>query len=211
MHYKYLFIFFVTFLLFSCDGHKKNPVKIVAFGDSLVAGYRIKRNDSFPAQLQNALRSKGYINVKVLNRGINGQTTTGGKKHLKKILRLKPDIVILELGANDIAHKINPEKTFDNLDYIASRLKDKKIKVLFIGMVVPGNTVFSKKYNIVFETIARDHKLPFYPFFLKDIFGKPKFFIGDNIHPNKKGIKIMVKNVLPYVVDLVEEVTRSAD
>ena len=186
------------------------PVRLLAFGDSLVAGYGLGPASAFPAQLERALRDKGY-DVEVINAGRSGDTTSGGRGRLEWSLADKPDAVLLELGANDALRGLDPGKAYDNLDAILTRLKAKNLPVLLAGMLASRNLGrdYRREFDSVFPRLAEKHDVPLYPFFLEGVALNPELNQSDGIHPNARGVAVIVERILPYVIDLVE--TAEAD
>lgn len=176
------------------------PISIVAFGDSLTAGYRLDRNEAFPARLQQALKNRGY-DVTVLNAGISGDTSGGGLARVSRDVPKSTDLVILELGANDILRGVPPVTTERNLDAILDRLKRNGSDVVLAGMIAPpglGNA-FSRSFNPIFERLAAKHGAALYPFFLKGVAMRSGYNLGDGIHPNAAGVDRIVDGILPVV------------
>jgi len=179
-------------------------IKIVAFGDSLTAGYGVTRAAAFPNQLENKLKKLGF-NVRVINAGISGDTATGGLARLNWAVPKDTDAVILELGANDALRGIDPAKTRQSLDKIMARLHARKIKVLIAGMIAPqgmGNK-FGNAFNSIYRDLATKYGAVYYPFFLDGVALNSKLNQSDGIHPNAKGVKIIVQNIHPSVVKLI--------
>ncbi len=200
-------IFTVLLVIFciSSDVNAKNPVKIVAIGDSLTAGYGLPQGEDFPSQLEAALREEG-IDVIVENAGVSGDTSTGGLQRLDWALGNGADFVILELGANDALRGIDPEKTRENLDQILQILAEKNLPVLLAGMKAPPNMgqEYTREFDQIFPDLAKKHDTDFYPFFLEDVAAVPELNQSDYIHPNAAGVKIIVDNMLPYVISFIE-------
>ncbi|MGE0734360.1 MAG: arylesterase [Alphaproteobacteria bacterium] len=180
------------------------PVKIVAIGDSLTAGYGLKLNEAFPAKLQAALRAKG-IKAEVVNSGVSGDTSAGGRQRLAWALADKPDFVILELGANDGLRGLEPRQTRENLEAIIVALKEKQVGILLAGMMAPPNLgkQYGDEFNAVFPALAQKHDLPLYPFFLEGVAAHPAFNQADGIHPTAQGVDMIVERILPYVEKLI--------
>ena len=181
-------------------------IKIVAFGDSLTAGYGVARAAAFPNQLEKKLKKLG-LNVRVTNAGISGDTATGGLARLNWAVPKGTDAVILELGANDALRGVDPAKTRLSLDKIMSRLKARNIKVLIAGMIAPagmGNK-FGNAFNSIYQDLATKYDALYYPFFLHGVALNSKLNQPDGIHPNAKGVKIIVENIHPSVVKLIEQ------
>lgn len=184
-----------------------DPMRIVALGDSLTAGYRLKAEDAFPARLQRALRARGY-DVVVTNAGVSGDTSASGLARLDWAVPKNTDAVILELGANDALRGIPPVKTYESLTRIVHKLKDRGIHVLIAGMKAPPNMggEFAGEYNQIFPYLAETHGMLLYPFFLDGVAGRPRLNQKDGIHPTAEGIGIVVKRILPSVEKLIERV-----
>jgi acyl-CoA thioesterase-1 len=179
-------------------------MRLLVLGDSLTAGYGLSAKDAFPAQLERALKAKGY-DIKVINSGISGDTTKGGLQRLPWVLSSKPQFVIVELGSNDSLRGLDPRHTRANLDGIITRLKAKGIKVLLAGMLAPRNLGpdYAKEFNGAFRDLAKKHDVVFMPFFLKDVALRPHLNQRDGIHPTPEGVAIIVRNIMPYVVKLL--------
>ena len=178
--------------------------RLLVLGDSLTAGYGLSAKDAFPAQLERALKARGY-DIKVINSGISGDTTKGGLQRLPWVLSAKPQFVIVELGSNDSLRGLDPGQTRANLDGIITRLKAKGIKVLLAGMLAPRNLGpdYGKEFNGAFRDLAKKHEVVFMPFFLKDVALRPHLNQRDGIHPTPEGVAIIVRNIMPYVVKLL--------
>jgi len=187
----------------------QDPYRLTALGDSLTAGYGLPGPDSFPNQLQKLLKNKGY-NVTVQNAGVSGDTTAGGLARLDWSLGEDVDGVIIELGANDALRGIAPSSTRTSLENIIIRLKQRKIDVLLTGMLAPPNLGpdFGKSYNAIFPDLASKYTLVFYPFFLKDVAAIPSLNQSDGIHPTAAGVKIIARNILPKVEELLRDSDR---
>lgn len=179
----------------------EGPV-ILAFGDSLTAGYGLPQKDSFPAQLSRALASAGHP-AKVINAGVSGDTSAGGANRIDWALADKPDLVILELGANDGLRGFEPSQTRKNLDIIMEKSLDSGAKVLFTGMLAPRNlgNDYAAEFDAVFPDIAEKYpNAVYYPFFLDGVAADPKLNQDDGIHPNAEGVAVIVERILPFVL-----------
>lgn len=178
--------------------------KILVLGDSLGAGYGLPAEKGFIAQLENALRKRGH-DIKVMNGSISGDTTAGGRARLAWALSSKPDYVIVELGGNDGLRGLDPAQTRANLDAILKRLKEKSIPTLLAGMMAPRNLgpEYEKAFNTAYPQLAKKYGAVLYPFFLDGVALDPKLNQRDLIHPNAKGVSIIVKRILPYVEKLI--------
>lgn len=185
---------------------RADPLKIVAFGDSLTAGYGLPAAEAFPVQLQKALSEKGHA-VEVVNAGVSGDTTTGGLARLDWSVPEDADAVILELGGNDALRGLPPEATRENLDEMVARLKERGIAVLVAGIRAPRNLgeEYAQAFDAVFADVARKHGALLYPYFLEGIPLSPETVQGDGLHPTGKGVAIIVENILPSVEELMEQ------
>ena len=179
---------------------------ILAFGDSLTAGFGLKRQDSFPSRLEMALRGAGH-KVRVINGGVSGDTTAGGLARLDWLMHDNPDLVIVELGANDALRGLDPSGTRRNLDAIIRRIKQRGAKVLLAGMRAPPNmgSDYVEKFNAIFPDLARRNNVPLYGFFLDGVILKPDLLQPDGIHPNAAGVAEIVKRILPTVTQALKE------
>lgn len=179
---------------------------ILAFGDSLIAGYGISSEYSFPAQLEKRLRAAGH-EVKVINAGVSGDTTSGGLTRLEWTLEQKPDFVILELGANDMLRGIDPRITRENLQKMLDILKARNIPVLLTGMRSLPNmgSLFGDSYQKMYKELSKKYGTAYYPFFLEGVALEPGYVLEDGLHPNARGIAVVVDNILPTVEKLLKE------
>lgn len=191
------------------SGVSADQIKLLAFGDSLTAGYGLPKADGFAEQLQAALRAEGR-EVVVINAGVSGDTSAGGRSRLDWALADTPDGVILELGANDGLRGIDPSVTRENLDAILARLSDLGIPVLFTGMHAPPNlgAEYGAEYGAVFADLSIKHDVVFYPFFLEGVAGKASLNQIDGIHPNLDGVAVLVTHILPSVHELLARIGR---
>lgn len=176
------------------------PIQIVALGDSLTAGLGLPADQSFPARLQKALEFKG-IKVDILNAGVSGDTTSGGRDRLDWSVPEGTDAVILELGANDAMRGTDPKVTRAALSDILTRLKSRKIAVLLCGMLAPPNygADYAARFNAIYPELAKEFGVPLYPFFLDGVAAEARLNQKDGIHPTAEGIDLIVKNILPAV------------
>jgi len=183
------------------------PVRIVVLGDSLTAGYGLPQQAAFPAQLETALQEHGH-QVKVFNAGVSGDTSFGGLSRLDWALADKPDLVIVELGANDALRGLQPIQTRQNLDTILKRLKQQNIHALLTGMKAPRNLgeAYYNSFDRIYPEPAQQHQVPFYPFFLEGVAGNPALNQADGIHPTMAGVKVIVERMLPLVREVVEKI-----
>ena len=187
------------------------PIRIVALGASITAGYGLDAADSLPVQLEAALRAHG-IDATVINSGVSGDTSAGGLARLDWALADNPDLVILDLGGNDALRAIDPKTTEANLDAIVSRLKAEKRGVLIAGMLAPPNlgADYQAAFNAVFPTVAARYDATLYPFLLDGVVTDPALNQEDGIHPNAAGVKVVVQRMLPYVLQAIQRLDRKA-
>ena len=179
---------------------ESKPVKMVVLGDSLSAGLGLSAPAAFPARLQKALQSKG-IEVDMINAGVSGDTSSGGRDRLDWSVPEGTDAVILELGANDALRGVDPKVTRSALTDILTRLKARKIAVLLCGMLAPPNygADYSARFNTIYPDIAKQFGVPLYPFFLEGVAAEARLNQADGLHPTAEGIDVIVKNILPTV------------
>jgi acyl-CoA thioesterase-1 len=180
------------------------PVTVLAFGDSLTAGYGLRSGEGFAPQLQDMLRRNG-IAARVINAGVSGNTAGQGRARLKWTLdgqKPKPDLAIVALGANDMLRGLPPARTREDLDAILAEFKRRDIPVLVAGMLAPPNlgSRYVADYNAIFPELARKYGAPLYPFFLAGVAGNPALNLPDRVHPNFQGIKRVVSGIGPAVL-----------
>ncbi len=204
-------VFLLALLWFAPAVDAAPPLRLLVLGDSLTAGYGLTAEDGFTAQLQAALKDAGR-DVVVLNAGVSGDTTAGGRARIGWALGDKPDAVIVELGANDGLRGLDPKATFDNLDAIIADIRRAGLPVLLTGMLAPPNLGrdYADDFNAVFPRLAEQHDVLFYPFFLAGVAAKPDLNQDDGIHPNPKGVRAVVDRILPYVLDLLAQAKTKA-
>lgn len=177
---------------------------ILDFGDSLTAGFGLPAAQAFPARLEAWLHERG-IAARVVNAGVSGDTTAGGLARLDWALADKPDLVILALGANDALRGIEPAAVRDNLDKMIAKLEASGAKVLLLGMLAPPNwgEEYKRAFDRIFPELAQRHHLPLYPFFLEGVAMKPEFNQPDGLHPNARGVQMLVDKIAPVVAGLL--------
>jgi acyl-CoA thioesterase-1 len=180
---------------------------LLAFGDSLIAGYGLPKKDGFSDQLEATLNHAG-IRLKVINAGVSGDTSAGGLSRIDWALGANPDAILLELGANDSLRGIDPAITKMNLQKILTKLQKIGVPILFAGMIAPPN--MGKEYGLEFERVylelAEANEVIFYRFFLEGVAGVPELNQEDGIHPNKEGVLKIVKKIAPFVIELLKRV-----
>jgi acyl-CoA thioesterase-1 len=176
---------------------------IIAFGDSLYAGYQLGPKEGLAPQLQAQLLADG-ISARVQNAGVSGDTTAAGRQRLSFVLdhaKVKPALVLLGLGGNDMLRGIGPDQTRANLDAMLAELRKRDIPVLLTGMVAAPNlgADYAKAFDPIYPELAAKYDASLYPFILDDVVGKPELMLGDHIHPNAKGVKMIVGGLAPLV------------
>ncbi len=181
---------------------------VVAFGDSLYAGYGVDQKEGFAPELQAALQAAGK-DVRVHNAGVSGDTTAAGLRRMDFVvdsLARKPDLVILGLGGNDLLRGLKPSDTRANLEAMIKKLQDREIPVMLTGMLAPPNlgAAFSDEFNIIYPALAKKYDVALYPFFMDGVFGQPDLFLPDGLHPNEEGIDIIVEKITPQVAQTLE-------
>jgi acyl-CoA thioesterase-1 len=191
-------------LLCAPSASAAEPLRIVAFGDSLMAGYGLARADAFPAKLEAALKAKGH-DVRIANAGVSGDTASAGLARLDWSVPSGTDAVILELGANDALRGVDPAVTRKSLDAIIRRLKERRIEILLAGMQAPPNlgAKYAGDFDRIFPDLAKAHDLPLYPFFLDGVATEAKLNQRDGVHPTAEGIDRIVVRILPAVEQLI--------
>ncbi|WP_173933585.1 arylesterase [Chelativorans sp. Marseille-P2723] len=194
----------VALLLLSAAPGSAEPLRIVGFGNSLMAGYQLAPGEGFTERLEQALRDRGY-NVSVANAGVSGDTTSGGLARLDWSVPDDTDLVILELGGNDMLRGLPPQTVEKNLEEMIQRLKERDVQILLIGMYAAPNlgTDYQEAFNAIYPRLAQKHDLPLVPFFLDGVVEDASMQLEDRIHPNAKGVEKMVENVLPALEPLV--------
>ncbi|CAN7239715.1 arylesterase [Mesorhizobium sp. LjRoot246] len=179
---------------------RAEPFKIVGFGDSLMAGYGLGPDQGFTDRLQAALGDKGH-DVTVANAGVSGDTTSGGLARLDWSVPDGTQLVILELGANDMLRGVSPDITKKNLDEMLGRLKERKIAVLLAGMRAAPNLGpdYQNAFDAIFPDLAKKYDVALYSFFLDGVAGQPGMQLEDGLHPSPQGVDLMVERILPTV------------
>jgi acyl-CoA thioesterase I len=176
---------------------------VLAFGDSLYAGYGLSRGQSLPDALEARLRSAG-IDARIVNAGVSGDTTAGGRRRLAYTLdRLEraPDLVMLGLGGNDVLRQVDPKETRANLEAMLAELDRRKIPVVLTGMLAPPNLGpdYAARFNTIYPALAREHAAPLDPFLLAGVLGNRSLMLPDGVHPNAAGVQRIADRVAPLV------------
>ena len=176
----------------------------MVLGDSLTAGFGLPREDAFPARLEAALRAEGHA-WQVIDAGVSGDTSAGGLARLDWVLAGEPEVVIVELGANDGLRGLPTDQMEVNLDVILTRTGESGAAILLAGMRAPANfgADYEAAFHAVYERLAAKHGVPFYPFFLEGVAMEPDLNQSDGIHPNADGVAEIVRRTLPHVVAVI--------
>ncbi len=192
-------------LLMQATPAAAQPLKLLTFGDSLIHGYGLPAGETFPSQLQAALRAEGR-DITVINGGNSGDTTAAGRARLDWALSDDPDLVLVTLGGNDMLRGLEPAETYRNLDAILTRLKSEGLPVLLTGMVASRNlgAEYAAEFDAVFPRLAEEHDVAFYPFFLDGVAMRPDLNQPDGLHPNGAGVAVIVEAILPALRPLIE-------
>jgi acyl-CoA thioesterase-1 len=201
-----LSVILAVFLLMAAPA-RAEPVTLLALGDSLTAGFGLAPGEGFPAQLEAALIARGH-DVRVLDAGVSGDTSSGGLARLDWSLDPATDAVIVELGANDALRGIDPSITEASLDGIMANLSQRGLPVLLAGMIAPPNMgeAYGAAFNPIYGRLAETYDAVYYPFFLDGVAGERDLNLDDGIHPTAEGIALIVERIMPYVEDLLSRV-----
>lgn len=187
-------------------GEAQAAPRILALGDSLTAGFGLSPQESFPVRLQAKLNAAG-VDAQVVNGGVSGDTSAGGLARLDWALADHPDMVLVELGANDALRGVDPRLTYANLDKILTRLKAAGAKIMLLGMRAPPNwgRDYQMQFDAIFPDLATKHHVPLYPFFLDGVALDPTLNQGDGLHPTARGADIIAERVAPLVARLLAD------
>ncbi|MBV1701158.1 MAG: arylesterase [Hyphomicrobiales bacterium] len=181
------------------------PIQIVCFGDSLTAGYQLPQADAFPAVLEKKLRQDGF-DVTIVNAGVSGDTATDGAARLDWSVPDGTDIVLLELGANDMLRAIDPAVTDKALTAILTRLQTRKIATYLAGMLATPDygADYKTKFDAIYPALAKKFHAPLYPFFMQGVMGMPKLQLADGLHPNSAGVQVIVDQFAPPLEQMLK-------
>ncbi len=186
---------------------QKESITIAAFGDSLTAGYGVDLSESYPYILESRLREEGLL-VKVLNMGVSGETTQGGRDRVSFVIEQNPDVILLGLGANDMLRSLPPSFVKENLEAIIKELLAANKKIVLLGMKssVANGATYREEFDRMYEDLAKDYKLTLVPFLLEGVVLRPSLNTSDGIHPNKLGYeKIVDENILPILLPYLKK------
>ena len=203
---NFLKLFLLSLILINCSENNKleSINKILLFGDSLMSGYGLKKNQALSIILENDLKETGY-NIKVINGSVSGDTSEDGLSRIEEFtFDDEIDLIILGLGANDMLRRINPNQTESNLRKIIEILKAKNIKIILAGMKAsPANGLaYKKKFDNIFPKLAKEYDLDLIPFLLEKVALNPKLNQSDGIHPNYKGSKVISETIKKSIINL---------
>ncbi len=181
--------------------------KIIAFGDSLTAGFGLAEKESYPYLLQEKLKADGY-NYEVVNAGVSGETSLGGLERIDWVLEMEnAEILILELGANDLLRGVPVARMKDNLSKIIQKAKAKNIRVLLCGMLAPPTmgAEYQRDYTMAFPDLAEEHEVEFLPFLLEGVALNKNLNQADGIHPNAEGEKVMTDSIYKTLTPMLSK------
>lgn len=193
----------------SPDAPIGTPTLVLAFGDSLFAGYNLSRSEAFPAQLEQALRAEG-LNVRVQNAGVSGDTTGAGRQRLEFVLdsmTVKPDLALVELGANDMLRGLSPAQARANLDAIMAELDRRDIDIVVMGMRAAPNLGrdYAGEFDAIFPDLADKYDAALVPFFIEPLIFDRSLVQGDQVHPTAEGVKAMVEVSVDEIAEAIED------
>jgi len=182
------------------------PTRILAFGDSLTAGYGLAEGDTLPTRLADALTKMGRP-VTMINGGVSGDTSADGLSRIDWALADKPQIMILALGANDMLRGLDPSTTRANLERIIAKAEAAGVEIVLAGMLAPPNlgTEYKGAFDAIYPELAKAHNLLFMPFLLQDVAQNSDLNQADGLHPNGNGMTVIVRNLLPYVTRAMDK------
>ena len=216
-HIPIVLLLLTSFLFLSCDRQQQKPSTeettstpqykgtIIAVGDSLTAGLGVAESESWPTLLDNKLQENGY-NWQVINAGISGETSSGTLSRIKWIAARKPNIVILETGANDGLRGIPVPVIKENINKAVQMLQENNVTVVLAGMQIVQNLGpdYTSAFAGIYSTVAREQECLIIPFFLQNVAGEPSLNQADTIHPNEEGHKIISETVYPFILQAVQ-------
>lgn len=205
--FSFGFVLGVASIFLSSHLYAATEVKVLFLGDSLCAGYGVELENAFPNLIDNKLKTQPNTNVTVINASISGSTSASGYSRLRWGLKNKPDILVLELGANDGLRGLDLSTLEKNLAKTIQLALDHNTKVLLAGMQIPPNygEKYAQQFKQTFEKLAVRFNIPLIPFLLKDVAGNPKLNTADGIHPNAEGHKVISTTVLKYLIPMIKQ------
>ena len=193
-------------LILGAPAHAEGRPLLVCFGDSITAGYGLQPGQAYPEALQRKLDRSGY-KYKVDNQGTSGATTKDAVAELPSILKLHPDVVLVEFGGNDGLRGLPPDQTRRNLDTVLTGLQDAHIKILLAGITLPPNygADYIHSFESIFRELAAGHHAAFVPMIYKDLVNVPNTIQADGIHPTAKGSDIIADTLFPVLKPLLRK------
>ena len=200
---RFLIVLVLFFSPLAVAGSK--PV-IMVLGDSLVAGHGLPQGQTFPDILKNKLATDG-IDVAMINAGVSGDTTAGGLARLDWSLVDNPDAAIIVLGGNDLLRGLDPKTSYENLNTIINRLKDRNVKILLAGMQAPRNlgADYAAEFDRIYPALSAKHDILLYPFFLDGVALMVDLNQPDGMHPNQAGVDVIAQKIMPLVKQLINQ------
>ena len=192
-------------LLMTATVRADDEVIVAAFGDSLSAGYQLPQAQGFAAVLEQLLRARGLA-VRVVNAAVSGDTTSDGLLRVDWMLdSTKPDLVIVQFGANDMFRGLPVEVIRQNLDAIVNRIRATGAAVLLAGMLAPDNNgaEYQRQFAAQYRELSAQYNIPLYPFFLRDVALQPTLNLPDGLHPNAAGVRVIAANIAPLVAEAI--------
>ena len=182
------------------------PSTLVFLGDSLTEGYGLSPEEAYPSKLELALKERGH-SVRAVNAGISGATSASGPSRISWLLRSKPTVLVLALGANDALRGLKPEETRKNLAHVIREAQKQNVKILLAGMKAPPNygKEYSRKFEDIYASLAKEFRGPLVPFILEGVGGEKDLNLPDGIHPNAKGQEKVASNLLPALEVLLKK------
>ena len=200
----------VLLLCISAASAQGAPIKLAILGDSLTAGYGLHPEEAYSAKLQDALKAAGR-DVTILNQGVSGDTSAGGLDRVDWMLGDKPDIVMVELGANDALRGTDPAVTERNISQVIEKLQAAHVTVWLVGMMAPRNLgpEYVAAFDGLYKKLADKYKIPLYPFILDGVAQDAALNQADGMHPNPEGVEVVVKHLLPFVTKNLDEYAAS--
>jgi acyl-CoA thioesterase-1 len=195
-----------TLFLLCLSGTPALACRLAVLGDSLAAGYGVAQEEAFPARLEQALRRRG-VDCAVLNAGVSGDTSAGGAARIEWVLADQPTHLLVELGGNDALRGLPAEQLRANLDKIVDTAKQRGVQVMLAGMLAPPNLgrAYGEAFKQVYLDVARDHGIPFYPFFLDGAVLQDGLMQPDGIHPNARGVEVIVERITPMIETYLQD------
>jgi acyl-CoA thioesterase-1 len=195
--------FLITTGMHTPSGAAEKPYNILILGDSLSSGLGVEPEQAYPYLIQDHFKKNGQHHIKIFNGSISGSTTAGALSRLKWFLRVKPDMLILVLGANDGLRGLSTSRMEQNLSSCIELAKEKGMTIILAGMKMPPNygPEYSQEFEQTFDNLSKKYDLTLIPFLLKDVAGKPDLNQADGIHPNADGHKIITRTVLETLLE----------